>query len=131
MSEVGIAVPPAERRVDPRLQGTSLGWLLNNVQIETEDAALTAHEVLSDELKKVNQAVVTAMNIAGKAKGKLEITINLNGDKGMIEPVITHKVTVPKKARTIPQLMFPTKEGGFSLENPRQLNLFQGPTQVS
>lgn len=117
------SVPPPPPR-DPRLAGATVGWLLENVQIEREEDATTAHEVLSDELKKLVQAITTAMNIAGKAKGTLDIKIAILGEKGMLEPTITHKVTIPKKARTIPQMMYPTKDGGFSLENPRQLNMF-------
>ena len=110
-------------KIDTRFQGASLGWLMDHVQIETEEGADTAHNIVTADLLKVTQAVASAMRVAGKAKGKLTITIDLIGDKGMVEPVISHKTTIPKKARTIPQMMYPTEEGGFSLMDPRQYNM--------
>lgn len=111
---------------DPRLSGTGLSWLLNNVEVEIEGGMTSAHDALTQALKQANQAVNAAAQFSPKgASAKLTIDIKLTAEKGVVNVEIGHKLTLPKPMKAAPSMFWPTRDGGFSLENPRQLNLFQ------
>lgn len=118
------------RPMDPRLQGSSVAWLLNNIEVEIEGGSTSAHEAANADLQKAVKACVAAAQFGGKGTATLDISIKLIAEKGMIEVAVTHKTKLPKPMRSMPMPLFPTKDGGFSLENPRQLNMFP-PRPVS
>jgi hypothetical protein len=104
-----------------------LKWLFDNTQQEIEAGTTTTHDALTIELQRAVKAACAASQFGGKGKSKIEIKIELESAKGMIEPKITYKVTLPKPQAQIPSLFYPTPDGGFSKADPRQLEIFASP----
>lgn len=89
------------------------------------------HSDLSEHLRELNAAMNNAvLDRGGKAKGKLTLEVEFMLDKGVfeIQPSIKVKLPETKRNRTI---AWSTPGNNFTPHNPRQMNLFERPREVS
>lgn len=76
---------------------------------------------LGVELEKlVRDMKQEAASRGGKPKGSLSVTFGLTLDSGIVEIAADIRVKPPKRSRG-KSIMYPTKEGQLTANNPRQL----------
>jgi hypothetical protein len=87
------------------------------------------HSELGDMLREIAGAMENhAMENGGKAKAKLNLSIDFRLEKGIYEIEADPKITLPKtkRGRTV---AWGTPENYFSPQDPRQLAMFREPVR--
>ena len=83
-----------------------------------------AHAEASHELFQLGRALSDhAYNVGGKARGKITITLDFEHDDSNVVTVrysLATKKPTPRRPKTV---MWQTKDGNFTTQNPRQQEL--------
>lgn len=81
------------------------------------------HDEATEALKTVVREIVRVAEASGgKPKGKLVLTINMQMDRGVMDVNPDVKITTPSTVRAR-SIMYPTRDGGLSRTDQRQLAL--------
>jgi hypothetical protein len=86
---------------------------------------------LTDELRNLNAAMNDFAHAYGsKCKGSLTLKLDFTLDKGIFEITSDYKVQTPKAKRDR-TIAWSTANNEFTPQNPRQMNLFGKPRDVT
>lgn len=93
-----------------------------------EDGQL--HHDLSEALRDLNAKMNDHAVNSGKAKGKLSLNIDFTLNKGVFDITSDFKVKEPQESRAR-SVAWSTQGNNFTPHNPRQMNLFGQPRDVT
>lgn len=104
---------------NPETTVRSFGQLIGQIEEGRLNAQLS--NALMDQIIALHE---TFAEHGGKPKGKLQLTLELTLDSGMVKIIADHKVTVPKREPRM-SVFWITPENLLTVSNPRQPDMFR------